>query len=38
MEIVRHIESYLGHSIRETKKNEKKFNVFNIRLKNKGGK
>ncbi|WP_297995112.1 DUF3800 domain-containing protein [uncultured Clostridium sp.] len=38
MAIVKHIEGYLGHSIRETKKNERKFNIFNIRLKNKGGK
>lgn len=36
MEIIKHIEFYLGHVIRETKRTEKKFNIFNIKLKNKG--
>lgn len=38
MKIIMRIEEHLGHSIRETSRAERKFNIFNIKLKNKGGK
>lgn len=38
MKIIMRIEEHLGHSIRETNRTERKFNIFNIKLKNKGGK